>query len=194
MALIDRVKERTGSDLSDVELQAMIDAIAAELDLRFGPVGPVLVELGDLTDPDSRFRRTLRLVRAIDSGEVVTIVEVDPGNTGDATNEIELAAGDYAILHGGRTLQRLTGGPNGRRHWAPLVRVAYTPIGATSEQAARDEATIKLMQLDLSYRGALKSERAGDYQFTLSDNQAAEREKIFDGLAAARGDGAMVMA
>src|SRR5690606_11809094 len=117
--------ERTGSDLSDVELQAMIDAIAAEIDLRFGPVGAILVELGDLTDPDSRFRRTLKLTRPIDSGEDVTIVEVDPGNTGDAANEIQLAAGDYAILHGGRTLQRLSGGPNGRSHWAPLVRVAY---------------------------------------------------------------------
>lgn len=35
MALIDRVKERTGSDLSDAELQAMIDGIAGEMDVRF---------------------------------------------------------------------------------------------------------------------------------------------------------------
>ena len=62
------------------------------------------------------------------------------------------------------------------------------PIG---EQAARDEATIKLIALDLSYRGGLKSERAGDYQFTLADNQAEERERIFASLEARRG---MVMA
>jgi hypothetical protein len=64
-------------------------------------------------------------------------------------------------------------------YWAPLVKVTYTPIG---DQAARDEATIKLIALDLSYRGGLKSERAGDYQFTLSGDPAADREAIIDGL------------
>jgi hypothetical protein len=78
--------------------------------------------------------------------------------------------GDFAVLNGGRTLQRLIGGPNGRDYWAPVVRITYTPIG---DQAARDEATIKLIALDLSYRGGLKSERAGDYQFTLSGDPVA---------------------
>ena len=48
MALLDRVKERTGSDLSDSELSAMIDAIAADMDARFGPAGPITIEHGDL--------------------------------------------------------------------------------------------------------------------------------------------------
>ena len=193
MALIDRVRERTGSDLSDAELQAMIDAIAAELDARLDPVGTVAVELGDPADPNSRFRHTLRLIRPIDAGQAVTIVESDPGNSGDEAAETVLAEGDYRVMHGGRTLQRLMSGPNGRAYWAPLVRVTYTPIGAAGDQAARDEATIKLVQIDLSYRGLLKSERAGDYQFTLSGDAVADRERIFEGLAAARGAG-MVMA
>lgn len=184
MPLLDRVRERTGSDLSDAELQAMIDAIAAELDARLGPVGQIVVELGDLSDPDSRFRRTLRLARPIDTAEPVTIVEIDPGNKGDGSAETGLEAADYAVRHGGRTLQRLTGGPNGRDYWAPLVRVTYTPIG---EQAARDEAAIKLIQLDLSYRGGLKSERAGDYQFTLSGDFETDRERIIAGLRAGGG-------
>jgi hypothetical protein len=75
MPLLDRVKERTGSDLSDAELQAMIDGITAELDARLGPAGQLTVELGDLSDPDSRFRRTLKLARPIDTAEDVTIVE-----------------------------------------------------------------------------------------------------------------------
>jgi hypothetical protein len=91
------------------------------------------------------------------------------------------------VLHGGRTLLRLTGGDNGSAYWAPLVTVTYTPIG---EAAAREEATIKLVALDLSFRGGLKSERAGDYSFTLSEDQAAQREAIFEGLAQGR---AMVM-
>lgn len=184
MALIDRVKLRAGSDLPDEELQAMIDGIVAELDMRFGPAGPITIELGDLDDPCSRNRRTLRLVRALDPAQDVTIVERDPGDSGLAEAETTLAAGDYSILHGGRTLQRLTGGSNGRSYWAPLVTITYSPIG---EQAARDEAVIKVMQLDLSYRGGLKSERAGDYQFTLSGDPVADRETIFASLEQRRG-------
>ncbi|WPJ68011.1 head-to-tail adaptor [Sinorhizobium phage StopSmel] len=184
MALIDRVKERTGTDLSDTELQAMIDAITLDIEARFGPAGPITIELGDFEDPQSRSLRTLRLARPMDQTLPVTIVEVDPGNTGVAADELTLALGDYRVAHGGRTLQRLTGGPNGRSYWAPLVRVTYTPAG---DRAARDEATIKIMQLDLSYRGGLKSERAGDYQFTLAGDVSVEREKIFETLAIRRG-------
>lgn len=188
MALLDRVKERTGSDLSDSELQAMIDGIVAEMDARFGPAGEVTVEIGDLDDPCSSKMTTLRLTRPMDVTEPVAIVETDPGNSGDASAETTLVADDYRVLHGGRTLLRLPTGTNGRRYWAPLVSITYTPIG---EAAARDEATIKLMQLDLSYRGGLKSERAGDYQFTLSGDVAADREAIFETLEQRRG---MVMA
>ncbi|MBA5777471.1 hypothetical protein H2509_13515 [Stappia sp. F7233] len=188
MPLIDRVKERTGSDLSDAELAAMIDAITAEIEARFGPAGPITIELGDPVDPNSRFRRVLRLPRAMDSAQPATIVELDPANSGLAGNEVELAAGDYRVLHGGRTLQRLNGGPNGRDYWAPLVRATYTPLG---DQAAREEVTIKLMQLDLSYRGGLRSERAGDYSFTLgSADVTEEREKLLASLGRER----MVMA
>ncbi len=182
--LLDRVKERIGTDLSDTELQAMIDAIGAELDARLGPAGQITVELGDLDDPGNRTRRTLRLARPIDLAQAVTIHEDDPGDSGQAAARVTLAAGDYRVMHGGRTLQRLTGGPNGRSFWAPLVTVTYTAIG---EAAAREEATIRLMALDLSYRGALKSERAGDYQFTLGGDPVADREAIIASLQQARG-------
>lgn len=189
MTMLDRVKERAPSEQSDVELQAMIDAITAELDARLGPVGAITVELGDPGDPDNRTNRTLRLNQPADTDHPVTIIERDPGNSGDPSAAVELAAGDYRLLHGGRTLQRLPTGPNGRSFWAPLVEITYTPKGVS--QAARDEATIKLMQIDLSYRGMLKSERAGDYQFTLSGDPVADRNAIIDGLAQR---GGMVMA
>lgn len=189
MALLDRIKERAPSDLSDDELQAMIDAIAAELDARLGPVGPITIDLGDPTDPHSRLDRTLRVNRPIDLSQDITVTERDPGNSGDADASITLDPADFRILHGGRTLQRLATGPNGRSHWAPLVGLSYTPIGVG--QAVRDEATIKLMQIDLSYRGSLKSERAGDYQFTLSGDPVTDRNAILNSLAPASG---MVMA
>lgn len=192
MALLDRIRTRSGSDLPDAELQAMIDGIAAEIAARLGPVGAITVTMGDLNDPDSRGLRTLRLARPANTAQPITIVEVDPGNSGNATAEITLTSTDFAVLHGGRTLQRLTGGLKGRTDWAPLVRVTYTPV---SDQVLRDEATIKLMLLDLSYRGALKSERAGDYQFTLSNDAVADREAILAALATLPGGGgSMVMA
>lgn len=184
MPLLDRVKERTGSDLSDAELQAMIDAIIADLDARYGPAGETTEDIGDPSDPDSRWKTTLRLGRPADTGQAMTVVEIDPGNSGDAGDELELDASDYRVLHGGRTLQRLIGGTNGRAYWAPLVRVTYTPVGMA---ALRDEATIQLMQLNLSYRGGLKSERAGDYQFTLSGDIATDRDALLKALEDRRG-------
>lgn len=183
-ALLDRVKLRVPTDLPDSELLAMIDDIAADLDARFGAAGVVTVELGDPLTPGDRLLTTLRLTRPADTAQPITITEIDPGNTGLAAHETVLAAGDFRVLHGGRTLQRLTGGPNAREHWAPMVRVAYTPVGLP---AARAEVTIKLIALDLSYRGALRSERAGDYQFTLSGDIAADREAILKTLEDRRG-------
>jgi hypothetical protein len=187
-ALLNRVRLRVPSDLPDSELLAMIAGIAAELDARFGAAGPISVQLGDPADPASRFNTTLRLLRPADTAQPISVTEIDPGNSGLAGHETVLASADFRVLHGGRTLQRLTGGPNARDHWAPLVRVDYTPVGLA---AARDEVTIKLIALDLSYRGALRSERAGDYQMTLSGDIAADREAILQALEDRRG---MVMA
>ena len=188
MALLDRVKLRVPTDLPDSELQAMINDIALDLDERFGVTGAITVELGDPLNAADRLVTTLRLLRPADIGLPITITEIDPGNTGLPSHEIELGGADFRVLHGGRTLQRLTGGPNARTHWAPLVRVEYTPIGLA---AARDEVTIKLIALDLSYRGALRSEKAGDYGFTLSGDMAKDREAILQTLEDRRG---MVMA
>lgn len=183
-ALLDRVKERTGTDLSDSEITAMIVAISQELDARFGPAGPVTVHLGDANDPGSSYWTNLRLVIPADTAQAVAIVERNPGNSGEAVAATTLDPADYRVLHGGRTLQRLTTGPNGRQFWAPLVELTYTPVGLA---AAREEVTIKLIQLDLSYRGALRSEKAGDYAFTLSGDMAADREAILKTLEDRRG-------
>lgn len=187
-ALLDRVKLRLPTDLPDSELLTMIDNIEAELDARFGVTGAIEVQLGDPGNPADRFNTTLRLVRPADTAQAITIMEIDPGNTGKAEHETVLTAADFRVLHGGRTLQRLTGGPNARTHWAPLVRVLYTPVGLA---AARAEVTIKLIALDLSYRGALRSEKAGDYAVTLSGDMAADREAI---LRTLQDRGGMVMA
>lgn len=192
MSLLDRVKERASPDMSDGELTSMIAAITGEIDARLGPVGPITKELGDATDPDTSYARTLRLQPPALAGAVITVTERDPGNSGDATSATILQLADYRVLHDGRTLQRLNTGPNPRDYWAPLVSVEYTPAG--TPQVARDEAVIKLMLLDLSYRGLIKSERAGDYQWqgaVASDSYTAERAAILDNMQQRSG---MVMA
>lgn len=183
MSLLDRVKERASPDMSDDELTSMIAAITGEIDAHLGPVGPVTVELGDPTDPHTSHARTLRLQPPAAAGASMTITERDPGNSGAAASATILQPADYRILHDGRTLQRLNTGPNARDYWAPLVTVEYTPAGTA--QAARDEAIIKIMILDLSYRGMIKSERAGDYQWqgsVASDSYTAERAAIISSL------------
>ena len=189
MALIDRVRERTGTDLGDTEISAMIAGIADEIAGRFGASGEITVTIGDPVDRH-RWKQTLTLARPLDPSQAVAIVELEPANSGSAAAEIPLDAGDYRVLHEGRTLQRLADGPHGHTWWAPMVRLTYTPVG---QAAARDEVTIKLIQLDLSYRGLIKSERAGDYQWAgsvSSDSYAAEREKLIASL----GSSGMVMA
>lgn len=179
MALTDRVKARTGSDLPDEELQAMIDAISAEIEARFGDAGPITETLGDFLEA-GRWRHILAVRRPIDTAQPLEVVEIEPANSGNGADETVLDTADYRVVSSGRSLQRLTGGPHGHRYWAPLVRLTYSP---RIDQAARDEVTIKIMQLDLSYRGGLKSERAGDYSFTLGNADISEeREKLLASL------------
>lgn len=186
MALIDRVKERIETDLSDAELAAMIDEINAEITRRYGPNAEIIVELAEDAALRPR-RRFLYPQRAIDEAQSLTIVEVQPGNTGGSGNETMLAADDYRIMNNGRLLERLIDGTNGRMFWAPLVRLTYTPV---SDSAQRDGVVIELVQLAITYRGLDKQERAGDYQrggVMTPDAYEREREAVIGRLAPKRG-------
>ena len=192
MSLLDRIKERASPDLSDDELSAMTQGIIAEISARVGPVGAMTVQLGDPSAPANALHRTLRLNSPANTTLPITITERSPGNSGSAAAVTVLTATDYRVLHGGRTLQRLTTGPNPAEFWAPLVEVSYTASGPA--QTLRDDVVIRLMLIDLSYRGLIKSERAGDYQWTgSSDSYSGEREAILNALSPA-GSGGMVFA
>lgn len=185
MALIDRVKARIETDLGDGELQSMIDAAAADIVARYGPLAEITVYLGDDRDLAAR-RRFVHPLRPVDADEEIVVVEIEPANAGAAANETTLQPDDYRLLHGGRVIERLVDGTNGRLFWAPMVRLTYTPV---SDQAQRDEVTIKLVQLDLSYRGLDKSERAGDWArggATDPDAVTRERDALLASLAPRR--------
>lgn len=185
MALLDRLKERIETDLSDTELRAMIDAVTEEIDSRFGANGERTVWLGDDRGVAGD-RKFVTLRRRIDTAQAITIVELDPPDSGDASAETTLAADDYRVLHGGRTIERLSGGTNGRTHWAPLVKVTYTPV---SDAKRREEVIIQVVQLEIRARG-VSSERAGDWQANYPE-LARAREELIAPLASRRG---MVMA
>ena len=87
MALLDRLKGRVETDLSDIELQAMIDETVAEIEARFGVNASII----EIVDGDRIF---LSLHRLIDDGQSITVVEITPANTGAVANETTLASND----------------------------------------------------------------------------------------------------
>ena len=181
MAILDRVKLRIETDLTDAELQAMIDEVQSVIDEKYGVVGAITVFLdGDRNlEGDRRF---LNLIRPRDSAQAIVITEIDVGN-----DETILAADDFRILHGGRTLERLNDGMNGRDFWERLVKIAYTPV---SDVKQRDEVIVKLVHLDITYRGLNKQVKAGDFQSgggVTFDAFMKERDVLIDSLSPNRG-------
>lgn len=176
MALLDRVKERIETDLSDSELQAMIDEVTAEIERRHGATGEITVQRGG-------GMHTIMFNRPIDTGEAVAVVEIESPAHGAAASRTTLAADDFRLLHGGRTLERLVDGTNGRLLWAPLVEVTYTPVSSALQ---RDEIVIKIVQLDITYRGLDKQVSAGDLSLggsVTSDAYSRERDALLAQLA-----------
>ncbi len=153
MSLLFRLKGRVETDLTDLELQTMIDTEVAEIEDRFGVIASITV----LEDGRRHF---INVHRRIDTAVTPVIVEIDPANTGAAANRTTIAADDYRITNGGRTIERMIDGTNGRDLWAPLVEFTYTPV---SDQDRRDETTIKLVHLSITYQGLNKQESVGDH-------------------------------
>jgi hypothetical protein len=177
MSLIDRVKKRVPTDLDDVELQLMVDEALEAIINRWGP------------NPDPAHPITMTVIgwgaiidvgRPIDTSQPIVIVETVPWDWwwGGITT-VTLTSSDYAIRHNGRTLERLSTGPNPnyRRAWGRQVTITYTPV---SDANARQEAVIKLVMLGVQYQG-LNSSSIGDVnQSYLS--YAQEREQILASL------------
>lgn len=165
MPLIDRVKERTKSELGDAELQALIDEASGEIIRRYGQLGEPMTEL----HPGGFI--SLIPNHPIDPAEDITITE-----TSGAT-AIELDPTDFRVLTGNRMLQRLATGANPRSVWGDDVELEYTPA---SDQLQRDEVTIKLVQLSIQYEG-VQSDSIDGYASSHLDYQA-ERERLLASL------------
>lgn len=163
MALIDRVKERTKSDLDDAELQALIDEASKEIIRRYGVLPEQVTEI-----LDGGFRSIVP-THPIDSSVAPTINET----TG--TTEVALDPTDFRVRS--RRLERLATGVNPRSKWGDEVEVTYKPA---SDQDQRDEVTIKLVILALSYEG-VKSDSIDGYSSSPLDYET-ERERLLASL------------
>lgn len=164
MALIDRVKERTGTSLSDDELQALIAEITGDIEKRYGP-------LGEITKTLEGGASRLFLDRPIGDGDV----DISETVNDEAT---VLDPADFRVWHGGRTLERTTDGPNPRRKWGNRVAITYTPL---DDAAERDEVVIKVVQLTLEFSGT-KSESIDNYSLSRFPDYRAERERLIASL------------
>lgn len=178
MALLDRIKERIEADVSDSELQLLIDGVQAEIEGRYGAASQQKVFSG------SGIGRMIKLPRPADINETIIVSETTPRGTSNGAAEQILEADDFRVLHEGRILERLVGGTNSRQYWGELVTVVYTPVSAAAKY---DEVIIKIVTLDLEYRG-ITSERAGDYNVSYGD-MLTNREQLLSSLGDTSGLG-----
>lgn len=190
-ALIDRLKERVESDLSDPELQSILDEATAAITDRYGVPG------AEITVTLEGHRRTLDLVRP--AAAITSISETRWG-----TDAIVLADDDWRLEHGGRTLRRLDTGTNPYwswwrdaddrwRGWGRLVTVTYTTL---DDSAQRDEVALKLAILAIEYEGVVER-TVGDVRTTKGARSwqpgqsplvySDERERLLRSLAPRKG-------
>lgn len=182
-SLTDRVKRRVETDVGDEELGFMITDAQTEIRTRYGPDADS--EHPITTDFPGR-RRKLDLLRPIDTDEGVTVREF-LAVWDSSESELDISDNDFRVWNGGRTLERLTSGSNPRRFWGDRVEVTYVPV---SDQAQRDEATIKLVLLAIEYDGYaertvgdVKSVHGRSQTGTTSTGFTEEREAILRSLA-----------
>ena len=170
---VEELRDHVETDLTDEALQALLDDAVDEIIGRFGDDGNVTrVMYG--AGPYLTLRRP--------AATVTSIVEANRQRTPLLT----LVPGDYALMHGGRTIERLSGASGYVGYvggWAPVVTVVYTPV---SEQTLRNRVAIDLVKLAVRYAG-VSSEHIGDYNVTYEPNYLRERERILQGMAFSRG-------
>jgi len=179
MAIIDRVKERTETDLTDPELQMIIDEANQDIINKFGPHAdpgnPISVLL-----PGNR--ESIILQRSIDISQTVAIVEYYDW-WGETT--YNCVASDYRIWPPfNHRIQRRWDGSSAlpRRTWGDRVKVTYVPV---NDGNMREEVIVKLVVLAIQY-DAFTQQTVGDYSGQTGDYKD-ERNKLLMSIAPRHG-------
>ncbi len=138
------------NDLSDEELQRVIDAAEQDIVQRYGPHVTQTDELDEC-----RLSTALFLTRP---ASTITTVTEEFNIAGDIDQTV-LSANDYALTADGFRLRRLSSGDNPRATWGDIVVIAYVPV---DESSKREGVEIAMVKLDIQFSG-LDSEKVGDY-------------------------------
>lgn len=160
------------SDLSDADLQPLLDAAKADVDQAAGPIA-------------ARERRRARgelLMLTQRAASITTIVEDARGAA------VTLAADDWELSGTGLVLWRLRSGTNPSGYWRGLVDVRYQ---RPDDTAARIRVMVALVQLDLTHKPGLSGQKIGTWEESYTSNSAfnyqIERAAILASLTDADG-------
>lgn len=155
-----QAREHIETDLGDAALQRIIDDADAAIIERYGAhAGNVVADIDRGPNPTALIFRD----RPIDA--VVSLLEFSDRHS---LTSVALNPLDYRILHGGRTIERLTTGPNAASWWGERLVLTYAP---TADAARRTMLEIDLVKLRAKYE-ALKDEGIGDYRAGHVDYEA----------------------
>lgn len=170
--MLARLKERFETDISDAELQRVLDNANEDVLNQWG------------THSDAGTPLTVLLVGGANSiffdrpiAVLTSVTETVTGTGGFGETEIVLAADDFRNWYNGRALIRRLDGTNPRAIWGNRVSVIYVPQDDNNQ---RQEVILKVAILDLQFTG-VRQERIGDYAATYYDHQE-ERQKLINSL------------
>lgn len=178
MAILDRVKERVETDLSDPELQSIIDEANQDI---INKLGPHADPAHPITERLEGRKKTVVVSRQIDKSYPIAITEyVSEWGWGETV--YTLNALDYRIWPDGYVVERLVTGPNAWSYWTHHVEITYTPVNDGDQ---REEVIIKMAILAIGYDGSfpgLRSLGIGDVHMSQAD-YSSERDKLIYSLA-----------
>lgn len=161
------MRQHVTTPLEDDALGRLITAAYEAIDARIGAegdTGELLHGVGDL------------IMLARRAAAITSITEVR------GTTELDLAADDYELRPGGRSLRRLATGTNPAYRWRGRNDVRYTPMVT---EADRDRVAIALVKLDADNQPGVVSERLGEHSVAYAQGDqtyAREREAILNSL------------
>lgn len=162
---VEQMREHVETDLSDTEVQRLIDAAEEEIIDKYGPHATQTDELDEC-----RLSNVLFLTRP--ASEITTVTEEI--HTNGSIEQTPLDPDDYDLTADGWRIRRLTTGTNPRGTWGDVVIVQYTPKDETSK---REGVLIDLVKLAAQFSG-LDSEKTGDYQSSQKDYQKSRNQVL----------------
>jgi len=150
LVTLAQMREHIETDLSDTELQRVIDAAEQEIVDHFGAHTTQ-------TDETTENRLSTHLFLTRPASSITTVTEtliVDGVRT-----ETVLSSDDYRLSSDGWRIHRLSDGTNPRTTWGDEVTIQFTPSDETDK---REGVLIRLVKLDVQFNG-LDADRIGDY-------------------------------